>query len=53
MIKDLGEYYCDCLIDYGSNALGKYCVKCNEESNCEKCNEDDINLYYPIEIILC
>ena len=47
MIKDLGECYCDCLIGYGSNALGKYCVKCNEEFYCEKCNEDDINLYYP------
>ena len=44
MIKDLGECYCDCLIGYGSNALGKYCVKYNEESYCEKCNEDDINL---------
>ena len=36
MIKDLGECYCDCLIGYGSNALGKYCVKYS--------NEDDINL---------
>ena len=45
MIKDLGECYSDCLIGYGTNGLGKYCFKCSEESHCEKCNEDDINLY--------